>query len=78
MERRKEMFYLMIHSTHFTLRLSGIRHMVKDHTVNKNRNLLLPLHGLLFFHQQQGIFNMYNLTVGILHTTAFVIPAVEQ
>ena len=29
---RKEMFYLTIHSTHFILRLYGIRHMVKNHS----------------------------------------------
>ena len=29
---RKEMFYLMMHSTHFSLRLFGVRHMVKDHS----------------------------------------------
>ena len=27
---RKEMFYLMAHSTHLYLRLYGVRHMVKD------------------------------------------------
>ena len=30
--RRKEMFYLTTHSTHFILRLYGIRHMVKYHS----------------------------------------------
>ena len=30
-EGRKEMFYLTTHSTHFILRLCGVRHMVKDH-----------------------------------------------
>ena len=29
---RKEMFYLTTHSTHFYLRLYGVRHMVKDHS----------------------------------------------
>ena len=29
---RKEMFYLMTHSTHFTLWLYGVGHMVKDHS----------------------------------------------
>ena len=32
---RKEMFYLMTHSTHFILRLYGVRHMVKDHSVRE-------------------------------------------
>ena len=34
-EGRKEMFYLTMHSTHFILRLYGIRHMVKDHSDNE-------------------------------------------
>ena len=29
---RNEMFYLTTHSTHFILRLYGVRHMVKDHS----------------------------------------------
>ena len=29
-ERIKEMFYLMMHSTHFYLRLHGVRLMVKN------------------------------------------------
>ena len=29
---RKEMFYLMMHSTHFILRLFGVGHRVKDHS----------------------------------------------
>ena len=36
---RKEMFYLTTHSTHFILRLYGIRHMVKDHS----DGLLFPI-----------------------------------
>ena len=31
-EREREMFYLTTHSTHFYLRLYGVRHMVKDHS----------------------------------------------
>ena len=31
-EREREMFYLTTHSTHFILRLYGVRHMVKDHS----------------------------------------------
>ena len=31
-EGRNEMFYLTTHSTHFYLRLYGVRHMVKDHS----------------------------------------------
>ena len=43
----KEMFYLMTHSTHFYLRLYGVRHMVKDHSDSEKGNLLPP-HRLLF------------------------------
>ena len=35
---RKEMFYLTTHSTHFYLRLSGVRHMVKDHSDGERGN----------------------------------------
>ena len=42
-EGRKEMFYLTMHSTHFYLRLYGVRHMVKDHSNSKRGNTLLPL-----------------------------------
>ena len=28
----KELFYLTTHSTHFILRLYGVKHMVKDHS----------------------------------------------
>ena len=34
---RKEMFYLTMHSTHFILRLYGIRHMVKDHSDSERK-----------------------------------------
>ena len=44
---RKEMFYLTTHSTHFYLRLYGVRHMVKDHSDSEKGNLLPP-HRLLF------------------------------
>ena len=40
-EGRKEMFYLTTHSTHFILRLYGIRHMVMDHSDSEKGN---PLH----------------------------------
>ena len=33
----------------YYLRLFGIRHMVKDHSDIDRGNMLLPLHGLLFF-----------------------------
>ena len=43
---RQEMFYLTTHSTHFYLRLYGIRHMVKDHSDSEKGNplpLLFPI-----------------------------------
>ena len=44
----KERFYLTMHSTHFILRLYGVRHiMVKDHSDSERGNLLPP-DGLLF------------------------------
>ena len=45
--RRKEMFYLTTHSTHFYLRLYGVRHMVKGHSDIEKGNPLPP-HMLLF------------------------------
>ena len=38
----KEMFYLTTHSTHFILRLYGVRHMVKDHSDSEKGNALPP------------------------------------
>ena len=47
MIKRKEIFYLMTHSTH--LWLYGVIHMVKDHSDSKRErgNPLLPLYGLI-------------------------------
>ena len=45
-EGRKEMFYVMTHSTHFIFGYMA-SDMVKDHTDSKRGNPLLP-HGLLF------------------------------
>ena len=40
-EREREIiFYLTTHSTHFYLRLYGVRHMVKDHSDSERGNLL--------------------------------------
>ena len=52
---RKEMFYLTTHSTHFYLRLYGVRHMVKDHSDSEIRNPLPP-HRLLFPSNTKGSF----------------------
>ena len=53
--RRKEMFYLTTQSTHYILRLYGIRHMVKDHSDSEIGNPLPP-HRLLFPINSKGSF----------------------
>ena len=55
LERKKGMFYLTTHSTHFMLRLYGVRHMVKDHSDSERGNPLPP-HGLLFPISSKGSF----------------------
>ena len=52
--RRKEMFYLTMHST-FYLWLYGVRHMVKDHSDSERGNPLLP-QWLLFPISSKGSF----------------------
>ena len=54
-EGRKEMFYLMTHSTHFIIWLYGVGHMVKDHSDSERGNPLPP-HGLLFLINSKGSF----------------------
>ena len=71
--RRKEgNVYLTTHSTHFILRLYGVRNMVKDH-LDSERGNLLPPHRLLFPINIKGSF-----IDRIAHTTAFVTPVVEH
>ena len=56
-EGRKEMFYLIMHSTHFYLRLYGVRNIVKHHSdTKKEGNPLLSLHELLFPISSKGSF----------------------
>ena len=43
----RKFIYLTTHSTHFILRLYGVRHMVKDHSDSEKGNPLPP-HRLLF------------------------------
>ena len=59
---RKEMFYLMMHSTLY-LRLYGVGHMVKDHSDSKRENPLPP-HGLLFLISSKGSFIYIILQTG--------------
>ena len=54
-EREREMFYLTMHSTHFYLRLYGIRYMVKDHSDSEKGNPLPP-HRLLLSINSKGSF----------------------
>ena len=37
------MFYLTTHSTHFILRLYGVKHMVKDHSDSERGNPQPPI-----------------------------------
>ena len=54
-EREREMFYLTTHSSHFILRLYGVRHMVKDHSDSEKGNPLPP-HRLLLSINSKGSF----------------------
>ena len=70
------MFYLTTHSTHFNIRLYGVRHMAKDHTDSEKGNPLPP-HGLLFPINSKGSFICTHPTDRIAHITAFVTTVVE-
>ena len=70
------MFYLTMHSTHFYLRLYGVRHMVKDNSDSEKGNLLPP-HRLLLSINSKGSF-ICTIPDRITHTTAFVTPVVEH
>ena len=48
-----QLFYLALHSTHFYLRLYGVRHLVKYHSERGNQ---LPPHGLLLLISSKGSF----------------------
>ena len=72
------MFYLTTHSTHFILRLYGVRHMVKDLSDSERGNQL-PLHGLLFpISSKFFFFYMHHPIDRITHITAFVTPFMEH
>ena len=60
----------------FYLRLYGVRHMVKDHSLSEKRNPLPP-HRLLFPINSKGSF-ICTIPDRIAHTTAFVTPVVEH
>ena len=75
-EGRKEMFYLMTHSTHFYLWFYGIGHMVKDHSVREETccccymgySLSLAASDLLLNVLFNDAFNTFLFTV-IWHRT---------
>ena len=73
---RKEMFYLMTHSTLFYSYLGLDIIMIKDHSDSKRGNPLLP-HGLFFLISNKG-FHMHHPTDRTAHTTTFFTPVVEQ
>ena len=75
LEGRKEMFYLMTHSTH--LRLYGVRHMVKDHSDSKRGNPLPP-HGLLFPISSKGCFICIIPQTGLHIPRPLFTPIVEH
>ena len=66
------MFYLTTHSTHFYLRLYGVRHMVKDHSDSERGNLL-PLHRLLV-----PISNRQDSTYHVLCYTSCLITSKSE
>ena len=67
----KEFFYLMMHSTHFYVRLFGVWYVVKDHSEVRKENPLPP-HGLLFPISSKESF------ICTIPQTAFVTPVVEH
>ena len=54
--RKEGNVYLMMHSTHLILRLYGVGHIVKDHSVSEKGNPLPPVHGLLFLINRKSSF----------------------
>ena len=74
-EVRREMFYLMMHSTHFIY--DGTGHMVKDHSDSERGNPLLPLHGLSFPISSKGSFYMPHPRQDSTYNSLFA-PAMEN
>ncbi len=74
-ERKKGMFYLTTHATHFIFGYMGVGHIVKDHNDNERRNPLPPLYyWLLLPNKQQGICYMHFSIHMTVHSTVFGIP----
>ena len=76
LEGRKEMFYLMTHSTHFIYSYMA-SDMVKDHSDSERGNLLLP-HGLLFPISSKGSFICIIPQTGWHIPLAFVTPVADH
>ncbi len=78
--RKKEVFYLTTHSTHFIYGYIVDRHtcMVKDHKDNERGKPLPPLNGLLQPKKQQGIFYMHFPIYRTVQTMDVGIPVVGQ
>ena len=70
---RKEMFYLITHSTHFIYGYVVSWHMVKNHGDGQWK-LAAPLHGLLFLISIKNSF-VCTTPTKIAHTTTLVTPA---
>ena len=49
------MFYLTTNSTHFYLRLYGVRHMVKDHSDREREMFYLTTHSTHFYLRLYGV-----------------------
>ena len=60
-KKRKNVGFFTTHSTHFNLRLYGVRHIVKDHSDSERGNPL-PTQGLLF-HGNRYFKTFFRLTL---------------
>ena len=76
-EGRKEIFYLMTHSTHFIYCYMASDIWLRTILIAR-KETPLPLHWLLFPINNKSSFYMHHPTDMIAHTTAFVTPVVEH
>ena len=75
-EGRKEMFYLIMHLTHFFLQLYGIRHMVKDHSDSKRKPTAATNWATLSINSK-SLF-VHHPSDRIVHTMTIVTPVVKH
>ena len=66
------MFYLMTHSTHFILRLYGVRHMVKDHSDSEKGNPLPP-HRLLLSINSMATYKCRYYDIYPMYSVALIV-----